>query len=359
MIYNQQTILGLQLNTMMSLQKLTRAEFFTRLQLIRIVEPVTMQAYKEVEEKHWREQLNDDPHGDKWHVSFHGSQFPGNDQMACPRQALYRMMDFPAASPFNRRSRVIMAAGKAIETELVRTWHEAGILLSASPFDKHQTGFELPDAWLTSSVDAIILPQKTRMPLPVEIKTKFQKDIDEMKLGRGPDPSHISQIKVQIAFVRAYQLANMWLSLDQYELVTHGVIYYLSRDNPANTAEFRVDYDEDFFVAGIEQLKRWRAFFEEDYLPELNPTRRGSKFGHPNGWRWSKSPCQLCSYKKTCQLDFQEKTTQLSNSIGCERAKLVRPDYDAESARLRVRARWSKKKYETKEQDQQTTAKTD
>jgi len=331
MIYDRKTILSLKVRSGVQLRKLSRAEFFTRLQLTRTIEPVTVRAYQEVEAQRWRDNAGNSPHGHPWHVSFHASQFPGSDPMACARQALYRMMDFPDAEPFSRNSRTVMEAGKAIEVELVRTWHEAGILLSAPPDEKIQTGFELPEAWLTGSVDAIIKPYNWNKPVPVEIKTKYQKDIDEMLLGRGPDASHVSQLKVQLAFVRMYQ-KDLWPGLDP---VTHGFIYYLSRDRPSSTAEFRVDYDPTFFALGVERLKAWKAYFQEDYLPEIKPSKR-----HPMGWKWSYPPCQWCPFKKTCKIDFQERVGALSESRGIERARLVRPNYDAEFARLRVLARW-------------------
>jgi hypothetical protein len=332
---------------MMKRESLTRGEFFTRLQVIRKLEPLVDYSYKISEEKILRERLDDSPHGDFWHVSFHASQFPGNNPMACPRESLYRMMDFPPSVPIPRHLRQTGDAGKAIEVSLVNAFANAGLLLSsADPYA--QTGFVLPEFWLTGSVDAVIQPPGTRKPLPVEIKNRSQKALEEMQVGRGPWPEHVSQIKVQIAMLRHTQRQGLWLPVDEYQLTDHGLIYYVSRNDPMTTAEFRVDHDENFFVAGTEKLKRWRAYFVEDHLPELDPGKRSSNFGHPNGWRWSYQPCQWCSFKKTCQLDFREGTTTLSESIGVERAKDIRPDYDAELARLRVLARWQEKK--TKEQ---------
>jgi CRISPR/Cas system-associated exonuclease Cas4 (RecB family) len=339
MNYTRQDILGLQLKSMLGLRKLTRAEFFTRLQLIRTVEPLVDQAFRISEEKILREQSDDSPHGNPWHVSFHGSQFPGNNPMACPRQALYRMMDFPSSEPMSRLLRQTADSGKQAEVTIVEAFQNSGMLLSsADPYK--QTGFEYPEAWLTGSVDAVIL--LNNKPLPVEIKERKAEVIQEMQIGRGPFPEHVSQVKVETAFVRHYQKLGLWLS--DLDLCTHGTIYYVSRDNPLDTAEFRVDHDENFWVAGLETLKRWRVWFEEDFIPELNPGKRSSKFGHPNGWRWSQKPCQYCPFKKTCQLDFREGCTQLSESNGVNRAKMIRKDYDAEIARLRVRARWAEKK---------------
>lgn len=339
MDYSKTSLTGLKLRSSLQLRRLTRQEFFTRFQLIRTVDPVTASAYKEVEDALWRSSDGDSPHGQPWHVSFHGSQFPGDDPLACPRQALYRMMDLPKAEPFTRRSRTVMSAGKYAEIELVGTWHKAGILLSAPPESEIQTGFEWPEAWLTSSVDSVILPPRWNKPLPVEIKTKDHETIEKMQIAlRGPDDGHVSQIKVQIALVRHFQ-EELWPGLDP---VTHGYIYYMSRDNPSNTAEFRVDYDQKFFEMGIERLKQWRGYFLEGVLPELKPGKRSSKFGHPHGWRWSYVPCAWCDWKKTCQLDFREGVESLADSVGIERAKLVHEDYDYEAARQRVFQRWDK-----------------
>ena len=338
--YDRKGILSLKLRSGVQLRKVSRAEFFTRLQITRKLEPITDAAYKEVEQNRWQNNLDNEPHGHPWHVSFHASQFPGDNPMACPRQALYQMMDFPSSDPFTRRSRTVMAAGKAIEEELVRTWHDAGILISAGPDEEIQTGFELPEAWLTGSVDAVIKPPNWNKPLPVEIKTKYHSVIEEMQRGaRGPDQNHVSQLKVQLAFVRLNQ-AKLWPGLDP---VTHGYIYYLSRDNPSITAEYRIDLDEEFFRKGVARLMQWKAWFDEGFLPEMNPSKRTSKFGHPHGWRWSYQPCAWCNFRKTCQLDFREGNVDLTASIGVERARLVRPDYDPEAARRRVLERWQAK----------------
>lgn len=335
MIYDRKTLMSLKLRSSVQLRRLSRAEFFTRTQVTRTIEPITIRAYKEVEDERWRNQEGDNPHGNPWHVSFHASQFPGDNPMACPRQALYRMMDFPSAEPFNRNARTVMEAGKSIEVELVRTWHDAGILLSAGPDEEIQTGFEMPEVWLTGSVDAIIKPHNWNKPVPVEIKSKYHNVIEEMHRGRGPDDAHVSQIKVQLALLRHFQ-DEMFPGLDP---VTHGYIYYLSRDRPSVTAEFRVDYDPAFFEMGVQRLKEWKAMFDEDYLPVSNPSKK-----HPFGWRWSYPPCQFCNFKKTCQLDFQSGNQQLSESIGVNRARLIRPDYDPEAARQRVLERWTNKK---------------
>jgi len=340
MVYGRKDIAGLRLRASLGLRRLSRRELFSRMQLIRVIDPATDEAYKIVEAQNHRDQKDDSPHGHPWHVSFHASQFPGDDPMACPRAALYQLADFPAPEPFNRNARTVMAAGKAIEVELVSTWHEAGILLSAPPDEPVQTGFEHSETWLTGSVDAVILRPRTNWPTPVEIKSKYQADIDLMRVGaKGPDDKHVSQIKTQISFVRMVQQSGEWLS--GLELCDHGYIYYLSRDKPSVTAEFRIDHDPTFFEAGLARLKEWKGLFLEDVLPELKPPKKITTRSHPNGWRWSYQPCQWCNFKKTCQLDHREGVTTLSESVGIERAKLVRPHYDFDEAVQRVKDRWA------------------
>lgn len=335
MQYDRKTILGLKLKHSLQLRKLSRVEMLSRMQILRKVDPIVLDAYREREAEQLRTQEKDSPHGHPWHVSFHASQFPGDDPMACPRAALYQMMDFPAPEPIGRRVRVAGIIGKAMEIDIVDAWNRHGILLSAAPDEKVQTGFELPEAWLTCSVDAVIQPRNWNKPLPIEIKSAYKRDIDAMKVGKiGPKSNHVRQLKVQLAFVRAAQeKGEKWASLD---LVTHGYVYYFSRDNPADTAEFRVDYDPRFFELGVARLKEWRSYFEEDFLPSINPSKK-----HPMGWKWSYPPCQFCDFKKTCKLDHEQNVQALSESVGIARAKLIRPDYDPDAALGRVKKRWN------------------
>lgn len=329
MEYTKTNILGIQLNEL-TLKKLTRNEFFNRLQLIKIIDPITDNAFLKAEDERWRTEKQE-PHGHPWHVSFHASQFPGNDPLACPRQALYRMMNVPEQSAFSRKSRHLMSIGKTVEYELVSAYHRAGILLSAPPDEDVQTGFEYPEVWLTGSVDSVI--EIDGRPVPVEIKTKSAEHIQEMQVGkRGPDERHISQLKVQIALAKREEL---WPDMKP---ITHGFLYYASRNDPTKTAEFRVDLDEEFFDAGIDKLRQWRAWFEEGVLPSINPSKR-----HPMGWRWSYQPCQWCPFKKSCQEDHKEGIDDLEQSNAVFRAGRIREDYDFELVRLKVRARWEKK----------------
>lgn len=348
MSYSTRDILSLKVRSAAYLQKLSRSELLTRMQILRPLDDLTNHVWKAVEEKRWREQSDDSPHGDPWHVSFHASKFPGDNPGACPRAALYGLMDFVREAgdrkarnvPFDRAGRTIMSAGKAIEVELVQTYADAEILLSAKPTDKIQTGFEWADAWLTGSVDCVI--SWHGMAMPIEIKTKYQTVIDDMKLGkRGPDLAHIFQLKTQLALVYfAMKSGKIWKG---YEPPKYGYIYYLSRDRPSDTAEFRVDLDLKFFHEGVARLKQWKQFFLDDVLPEEPKGKRTTNFGHPMGdagFKWSQLPCQWCDFKKTCQLDFRQSTTKLSESVGIDRTRVQRKEYDPEEARKRVIERW-------------------
>lgn len=333
LLYDRKGILSLKLRSSIQLSKLSRPEFFARTQAVRTLEPIIQRTYHAVELQRLRDDHGNSPHGTPWHTSFHASQFPGDNPKACGRQSLYRLMNFPG-DPFSRRSRVLMAQGKAIEEDLVQTFYEDGRLLSAPPKAKHQTGFEHAEVWLTGSVDCVI--RDHNRPLPIEIKTKDRETVLEMQAGRGPDDGHIFQLKVQLALVCIYQ-HELWPELDP---VTHGFVYYVSRGDKKGereviTAEFRVDLDMRFFEIGTARLQEWKLNFEQDQLPIGKADKR-----HPMGWKWSYPPCQWCDYKKTCKLDFQEGVTQLSDSRGVDRARLVRPSYDPDATRERVLRRW-------------------
>lgn len=340
MIYDRATVLGLKLRSHMELPRMTRLEMLRRAGVIdnRKLEPIIDEAFKKSESLRHRQQMDDDPHGHPWHVSFHASQFPGDDPMACPRAALYQMMDF-IKKPFNRHGRQVMAEGKAIEEEIVWACHHAGILISAPPDDEHQTGFEDPEHWLTGSVDSVILPKGSNTPTPVEIKSKSMADLIAMHEGeKGPDPAHVAQLKTQIAMVRAGQ-DEMWPDLD-LKPCRGGYIYYVSRDpkfmGKQNTYEFWFDYDENFHKAGLARLKEWRGMFLEDMLP-VGPEATKK---HPMGWKWSEIPCKWCDYKKICQEDHKNGTADLTHSAGVEDTQAIRHKYKPEDARKRVDKRW-------------------
>lgn len=343
MKYDRAEILGLRLRAGSGLKRLSRKELLSRLQIIQTLEPIIEKTYERVLRRAWRDQLDDSPHGHPWHVSFHASQFPGDDPQACGRESLYRMMDVPSGGPPSRRLHMTAEAGKAIEVNLVSTLHKAGLLISAPPDAEVQTGFTIPEYKLTGSVDSAI---KLRgKATPIEIKTKHESDIALMRSGKkGPDPKHVKQIKTQLGLVRAAQESGeLWSDM---KLCDGGYIYYMPRDSkydpsrPIQTAEFWVQYDPIFFEAGMKRLEEWSKLWDEETLPENPKGKRTTKFGHPMGWKWSQSPCQFCSYKKSCQEDFRAEITDMEQSKAIAAAKLVRPDYSYHDARKRVEDRW-------------------
>lgn len=341
MNYDRSDILSLRLRASTQLRRLTRREMFSRLQLIRTLEPVLDDAYRQTMRAEQRHKLNDSPHGHPWHVSFHASQFPGDDPMACPRQAMYRMMDLPSGEVTSRWLNMTALIGKAVEVDLVTVMHHEGILISAPPDAEVQTGFEIPELRLTGSVDSAIVMRNR--PTPIEIKTKHEDVIAQMQLGmRGPDDAHVAQVKTQMGLTRLTQEAgDIWTDL---ELCDRSYIYYLARDsgfNPTNggrvpTAEFLVEYDKRWIDVGLEVLKEWNELWDDESLVSRNPSKR-----HPMGWRWTYPPCQFCSYKKICQEDHKQGVKFLAESTGIDVANEVLESYDYEAVRDRVEARWA------------------
>lgn len=364
----------------------TRREFYSRIGLVRNVEPLVQSAY---EFGQWLKQGVPDQGAaadDKWHVSFHGSQFPGDDPRACGRRAIYTMMSIPRnISP--RWLEQVADAGKDIEDRIVQKVYEAGYLLSRPPFDylgnkQSQTQFEDPSVWLTSTVDSIMVHPTSNRGEVVEIKSKYADDIEEMiRLNRGPDPKHVFQVKAQIGLAhehgpwkvkRCYNSGRLGVKIgladndkpivicpehrhtkclrdEVLEPVTDGSIYYVSRDHPTDTWEFFYEYDPDFMEAGRKMLRNWREWWQKGKLPQTN--LEDKRFSHPFGWTWTKSqkdplsPCEWCDYGDICRDDHKAAVKQgepinLEDSAGIEVALEVREDYDLDLVRAAVDRRW-------------------
>jgi len=363
---------------------LSRGEFFSRIGLLREIDPLTSAAYRfseklEAEKPHKGAQASA-----PWHVSFHGSQFPGDDPKACGRRAIYTMLDLPRGG-FSRQSRQFMDAGKDLEVQLVRRWHQAGMLLSSAPDNPHQTEFADPEVWLTSTVDAIIASPRSLRPFVGEVKNIAADTLDRMvRLLRGPHEEYVRQVKCEIGLAHEYgpwtvlrcvNSGRIALSagrrngrgtgagyvvtlcpehggdkcLEEVTLrpVEHGYLYYVSRDNPLDTREYYYEHDPAFMDAGRKQLRVWRKFFEEGVLPATQVTGK-----HPFGWNWTTddSPCKFCPYGPTgsyvCKEDHAESVKRgdllpLADSQAIEDARQVRPDYDLGLVRAAVFARWN------------------
>lgn len=357
---------------------LTRAEFFSRIGLTRMVDPMVNDAYKFTESLEAQRRDRGADHAHDWHTGFHGSEFPGDYEFACGRKAMYGLMDVPREKP-NRWLRMLADMGKDHEVQLVKRWYNAGMLVSAPPVeDAHQTQFEDPEHFLSSTVDAIILHPRSNMPVVSEEKMKFAKEIERMRgLIRGPDDAHIRQVKCQVGMaheagpqrrLRCFNTGRLAVEmlffdtgverfdefvcpqhlhadcLEEVELdaVRYGYIYYSSRDDPMNTWEFFYEHDPKFMEEGRKQLAKWRDSFLAGDLPQTS--FKDKRFSHPFDWYWSKIeyPCKWCDYGDACRLDHkkaveQQKPIKLSESAAIGE---TRHDYDYEEVKRLVLERW-------------------
>jgi hypothetical protein len=278
---------------------LTRAEFWSRIGLAREIDPLVGAAYRFGAIMRQLQSDQGEDHADPWHLSFHGSQFPGDNPNACGRLALYRMMDF-ARPMMPRWLEQVAESGKAIENSLVAKWYYAGYLVSPPSFlpEVIQEQYEDEDHWLTCTVDANVCWPRTTEPLVCEVKSKEANVIRAMqRLIRGPDKRHAWQIKTEIALaheagpitkLRCFNTGRFAILVD-FAIVkgkivggreicpqhghdrclrevtlsapTRGYLYYVSRDNPEDTFEFMFEYDPNWLRVGRSRLKRWREAF--------------------------------------------------------------------------------------------------
>src|SRR5271166_2163972 len=139
---------------------MTRKELWDALDEAGVVEPILLAAYKNEEERIWREGLGDSPHGMPWFTSFHASAFPGEDTSVCGRAQVYKLMNPAPEKPIEPWLRVWFDLGSNLEHDWIRRFAAYGVLLSAdvTADDKYQTGLSDPEVWLTGSPDGIILP---------------------------------------------------------------------------------------------------------------------------------------------------------------------------------------------------------
>ena len=356
---------------------LSRGEFLSRIGMLREIEPLTQAAYKFSELLEAEKPNQGAGGGAPWHVSFHGSSFPGDNPKACARRAVYTMMDLPRGG-FSRKSRMYMDAGKDLEVQLVRRWYQAGMLLSQPPDSPVQTEFEDPEHWLTSTVDAIVVRPRSTRPVVAEVKNTSAEVMDQMKrLLRGPSEEHARQVKCEIGLAhdmgpwhvrRCINSGRLAINLgnrngnvvtvcplhggdkcleDQVlDPVEYGFLYYVSRDNPMDTFEFYFEHDPEFMRKGREQLTVWRMYFQQGMLPQTD-----FKGKHPFGWNWTTddSPCKWCPFGPTgsyvCKEDHQEAVKRgellpMADSLAVEEAREAREDYNLDLVRAAVAARW-------------------
>jgi hypothetical protein len=365
---------------------LTRAEFFSRIGLRREIDPLVTASYKFGAIMQQLRSDQGEDHADPWHLSFHGSQFPGDNPNACGRLALYRMMDF-ARPMMPRWLEQVAESGKAIENSLVVKWYHAGYLVSPPSFlpGVNQLQYEDPDHWLTCTTDALVCWPRTTEPLVCEVKSK-QADVirDMQRLIRGPDKRHAWQIKTEICLAheagpitkrRCFNTGRFAILTDI--VISEGVIvegieicpqhghdrclrevtlsppdrgylYYVSRDSPEDTFEFMFEYDPNWLRVGRSKLARWREAFINDTLPATN--FEDKRFSHPFGWQWTKDeyPCKFCDFGQICRDDHRAAVARgtniaLSESAGIEDAQEVREGYTAERVRTAVIDFWNRR----------------
>jgi hypothetical protein len=128
-------------------------------------------AFKKVEDKIWRDGTDKAPHGHPWHTSFHASQFPGDDPKACPRQAMYRLMDTPSQEPFSSSGRMVMGVGSAIEDLVAEELRLADALVFKGSGDA-EWALVHDELWLTGNPDMVIPDPLTDIKRPHIIETK-------------------------------------------------------------------------------------------------------------------------------------------------------------------------------------------
>jgi hypothetical protein len=265
----------------------------------------------------------------------------------------------------------------------VRRWHAAGMLLSSPPDAEHQTQFEDPSVWLTTTVDAIVARPRSLRPVVAEVKNIDADAIEAMlRMIRGPHEEYVRQVKCEIGLAHEHGPWNVvrcinsgrlaiqigkrngdipWMCpehggdkcLEEATLrpVDHGYLYYVSRNDPDVTREFYFEHDPEFMRKGHEKLALWRRAFEEGVLPAAQVTGK-----HPFGWNWTTddSPCKWCPYGPTgsyvCKEDHQESVKRgellpLAESQAIEDAREARPEYDLGLVRAAVFARWNAPKH--------------
>jgi hypothetical protein len=297
-----------------------RHAFYQRMGLLKVVDPTSDHAFAVAEAAIREQHLDRAPHGYEWHTSFHASQFPGDYELACPRKALYRLMNVPSQEPLNRSGRLIMGVGSAIEQLYVDAWRRAGVLYLAGSGDA-DLDFTVPEVWLTGNPDAIVTPLDWMgEPHVVEVKGKDHDKIMDMRRGvtTEPAPEHARQTYAYIGLGRL-----------KIPYLRSGSVFYASRQRPSITHEFFLEHDERFWSTGIDRLRDWKRMFIEDVLPPRDKL-----------WRWTQGECQWCDFKRVCKEDVRRGVTSLTQSCATAYAKTIVPAYDADLTRTAVFDRW-------------------
>lgn len=269
---------------------------------------------------------DDSPHGHPWHTSFHASQLTPIENL-CARKLVLGLMDLPMPDDsVSEEGRSIMDAGKDGELQIVSRLGLTGRLISSD--GAIQTGFKMPDHWLTGNCDAVVLFDGWNRPHIVETKGKDNERDAFNKLARGevePEANYVAQLQ---AYINMAHRSKAWPELDRCET---GSIVFFNRARPAQRLEYFYERDSDWFGRVLEVLSQAQAAFLADELPEH--IREGK--------HWTQEPCRWCQYKsRYCKPMWKRHDTDLRGVEAI--ARHHDPDYDFDLKRMAVMARWAK-----------------
>lgn len=308
---------------------ITRQELFKSLGVVKTgpqLDEWTEKAYLLEEDRSWHEQYLS--------ISFPASKYPVDDG-ACARQALYKLMNFPEATPITPKGMGVMEAGKAVEEQIVERWAKMGIMLG--PEYPMQLRIEEETLWLKGYIDAALnLKPEWPYVLPVEIKSKKNNVIEYMKVGgQSYDQAHYNQLQAYLYYCIKNHYELGWDKLGLQPAVG-GIIYYVSREDPRNTFEFYVEADGFAMAEANGKLAAWKEMYLNDRLP-----------ARPDDWQWSKGACQWCPFKKfICKPDVKDGIVKLSESNGVAFAEEHFGKYNAENTKRRVIEKWTQRQLE-------------
>lgn len=348
---------------------------------VSVVEPILMAAYEREEIRAWRSGSDDSPHGQRWHTSFHASQFPGSDPRSCARAAVYGLMGLPDPDPIIPRLRAWFDLGKNLELDWVKRFTAEGVLLTVdqNASEDVQTGFVDREHWLTGASDAIILPAFWAKGHCVEVKTTSHEKVVAMRNDLSATPNshekYIRQLKAYISLAHEAPFAPTVVVCSESWAITKeiipgsplrwcpvhenvacptqeitleppddGTLIYSSREEPLTTASYYFSIDEEEMAIGRAKLAQYRDAFIAGEIPEHPRDKEKAK--------WSVDPCRLCGFKKRCKIDYQQKIVRLSESHQIEWAQSVIPSYDYASNRSEVLARWGASDTSEREQSE-------
>jgi hypothetical protein len=304
----------------------TRRELFIRLGIIDdpdipTLHKRTIRSWSALAQKRMKE-------GGRFRSAFWGGMFPAGDVKHCGRAAMYGLLNLPETEPDHPKLMATSQAGKDVENQIIGIWREAGLSIAGENED--QLRLQDPRYWYSAALDDVLdLRPEVNFVVPVDVKSKKDDVINEMKVGLiEADPRHRAQV---IGYIHVCRLKHNEIWGDTgLEPSRGGFVYYVSRDNPANAFAFWVPYVEDEVADALKLLSDWKEKFTSGELPE-----------RPKDWRWTEQPCKWCDFKKRCKADVKEGVTSLADSVAVAQAKEIRPEYDVQKIHARVLQRWA------------------